>query len=284
MYDRLCEKMGCHIDRCVLYVFREAVYFAGPEKARSRTAEMVELVGRKSRRNVLAEDAKEGKIAGVCCLFFPASILFMTEQSISTPPESPPELPPDANEFRPSMFARTLFLISGVILPLVCFVLGYPDQPDWQSGSASAFATLYLSHTGSMPFYPLLLYNMTSMTLLVINPQRHVSKFLGSVWSLFRRDRSVGILGILRNCVQFRPVRIEPLSFMTFVSPCSALASLGRSSMVCMLPRKNRMGQLDDLIRSCCAFCVLAILYLCILRLVAVRRPGPWPVMRRCRF
>jgi hypothetical protein len=32
MYDRLCEKMGCHIDRCVLYVFREAVYFAGRKK------------------------------------------------------------------------------------------------------------------------------------------------------------------------------------------------------------------------------------------------------------
>jgi hypothetical protein len=32
MYDRLCGKMGCHIDRCVLYVFREAVYFAGRKK------------------------------------------------------------------------------------------------------------------------------------------------------------------------------------------------------------------------------------------------------------
>jgi hypothetical protein len=32
MYDRLCEKRGCHIDRCVLYVFREAVYFAGRKK------------------------------------------------------------------------------------------------------------------------------------------------------------------------------------------------------------------------------------------------------------
>jgi hypothetical protein len=32
MYERLCEKRGCHIDRCVLYVFREAVYFAGRKK------------------------------------------------------------------------------------------------------------------------------------------------------------------------------------------------------------------------------------------------------------
>jgi hypothetical protein len=29
MYQRLCELRGMHIDRCVLYVFRCAVYFAG---------------------------------------------------------------------------------------------------------------------------------------------------------------------------------------------------------------------------------------------------------------
>jgi hypothetical protein len=28
MYQRLCELRGCHIDRCVLYVFRCAAYFA----------------------------------------------------------------------------------------------------------------------------------------------------------------------------------------------------------------------------------------------------------------
>ncbi|WP_126380734.1 helix-hairpin-helix domain-containing protein [Desulfovibrio ferrophilus] len=28
MYDRLMELEGCHVDRCVLYVFRCAVYFA----------------------------------------------------------------------------------------------------------------------------------------------------------------------------------------------------------------------------------------------------------------
>jgi hypothetical protein len=30
MYRRLCELRGHHVDRCVLYVFRCAVYFAGP--------------------------------------------------------------------------------------------------------------------------------------------------------------------------------------------------------------------------------------------------------------
>jgi hypothetical protein len=28
MYDRLCQQAGMHIDRCMLYVFRCAVYFA----------------------------------------------------------------------------------------------------------------------------------------------------------------------------------------------------------------------------------------------------------------
>jgi len=28
LYRKLCDHAGCHIDRCVLYVFRAAVYFA----------------------------------------------------------------------------------------------------------------------------------------------------------------------------------------------------------------------------------------------------------------
>ena len=32
MYRRLCEHHGAHIDRCMLYVFRCAVYFASSEE------------------------------------------------------------------------------------------------------------------------------------------------------------------------------------------------------------------------------------------------------------
>jgi len=32
LYDRLCAMRGAHIDRCVLYVFRCAVYFAGTDR------------------------------------------------------------------------------------------------------------------------------------------------------------------------------------------------------------------------------------------------------------
>lgn len=31
MYDRICELSGCIVDKCVLYVFRCAVYFAENE-------------------------------------------------------------------------------------------------------------------------------------------------------------------------------------------------------------------------------------------------------------
>jgi hypothetical protein len=102
----------------------------------------------------------------------------MPDQEIPLPTESPP---PAEAEFQPSILARSLFLFTGVILPAICFSLGFPEQPDWQSGEASAFAELYLSHKGSMPFYPLLLYNMASMSLLVSNPQRFVAK----VWVRF---------------------------------------------------------------------------------------------------
>jgi hypothetical protein len=32
LYDRLCLLRGAHVDRCVLYVFRSAVYFASHEE------------------------------------------------------------------------------------------------------------------------------------------------------------------------------------------------------------------------------------------------------------
>ncbi|NQT13816.1 MAG: hypothetical protein HQ582_13770 [Planctomycetes bacterium] len=67
---------------------------------------------------------------------------------------------------------RAVFLFTGVVLPFVCFLLGFPERPDWQSGSISAYAQLLLSHKPSIPLYPFLLYNMTSMTLVVLDPDR----------------------------------------------------------------------------------------------------------------
>lgn len=67
---------------------------------------------------------------------------------------------------------RGVFLLTGVVLPFFCFLIGYPEGPDWQSGSIAAYAQLLLSHKPSIPLYPFLLYNMTSMTLVVLDPRR----------------------------------------------------------------------------------------------------------------
>jgi hypothetical protein len=83
-----------------------------------------------------------------------------------------------SSELRLSKTARALFLFTGTILPIICFLIGFPDQPVWQSGAISNFPRLFLSHKGTFPFYPFLLYNMTCMTLMVYKPGR----FAGNVW------------------------------------------------------------------------------------------------------
>jgi hypothetical protein len=87
-----------------------------------------------------------------------------------------PEAVPDAGEFSLSVLTKVLFIFAGVVLPAICFLLAYPERPEWQSGATGAYAKLYLSREGSLPFYPLLLYNMVSMSLLIGNPRRFVEK------------------------------------------------------------------------------------------------------------
>ncbi|MBN2578376.1 MAG: hypothetical protein JXB10_05240 [Pirellulales bacterium] len=79
---------------------------------------------------------------------------------------------------QPSGLFRGLSLFAGVILPAFCFLISYPERPEWQSGRFTDYAQLFLSHAGSLPFYPLLLYNMTSMALMVYDPGR----YLHNVW------------------------------------------------------------------------------------------------------
>jgi hypothetical protein len=95
-----------------------------------------------------------------------------TEETISLPDAT------TRPELRFSMTSRALFLFTGTILPIICFAIGYPDQPTWQSGEWSAFPRLVLSHKGSLPFYPFLIYNMTSMALIVFKSER----FAANVW------------------------------------------------------------------------------------------------------
>jgi hypothetical protein len=96
-----------------------------------------------------------------------------TEEEIHSPPEEA-QVP----RMELSGLSRGLALFAGVILPAICFFFGCPNRPLWQSQKISDYAQLFLSHAGSAPFYPLLLYNMASMVLMVCHPHR----YLHNVW------------------------------------------------------------------------------------------------------
>jgi hypothetical protein len=81
-------------------------------------------------------------------------------------------------DWRWSWLTRVAFLYAGVILPLICFLIGYPLGPEWQSGAFGAYAELLLMRRASIPWYPLLLYNVTCMTLMVADPVRFSRSFI----------------------------------------------------------------------------------------------------------
>ncbi len=74
--------------------------------------------------------------------------------------------------------AKTGFVFAGVVLPICCFALGFPESPTWQSGSVSVYAQLLLRHKSSSPLYPFLIYHMVCMLLLTFRPERYVKKFV----------------------------------------------------------------------------------------------------------
>jgi hypothetical protein len=68
-------------------------------------------------------------------------------------------------------------LFSGVVLPVICFLISFPVRPDWQSGQLGAYAQLLLAHKSSTPLYPLLIFSMASLVLLFWQPGRYVGSF-----------------------------------------------------------------------------------------------------------
>lgn len=71
-----------------------------------------------------------------------------------------------------SMLEKICLIALGVVLPLICFVLAsrdYPLEPDWQKGGDSYIAFLPDGRAG-FPFYPLLVFSMVALCLLVFRP------------------------------------------------------------------------------------------------------------------
>lgn len=74
--------------------------------------------------------------------------------------------------------ARILLMAAGVVIPAICFLIGFPETPDWQSGNLGDYAKLMLARPSCMPLYPFLLYSMVCLTLLVRDYARWSKTFL----------------------------------------------------------------------------------------------------------
>ncbi len=93
-------------------------------------------------------------------------------------PSSPQASPLAQPVFTWSVPTRVAFVFTGVVLPIICFAIGYPEGPEWQSGEWKAYAELLLSHRPTSAIYPLLAYSMTCMTMLTVAPERFVKNFV----------------------------------------------------------------------------------------------------------
>ncbi len=71
-----------------------------------------------------------------------------------------------------------ILMYAGVILPAICFEMGFPERPHWQSGNLGDFAALLLSHKPSLVIYPFLLYNVTCMGMLIVRRDRSSEFFV----------------------------------------------------------------------------------------------------------
>lgn len=107
-----------------------------------------------------------------------------TPQPNTTPPDRPRRSRLSLNFLRLPEGSRwsgpasAALMFTGVVLPIICFLISFPERPEWQSGNLQDYAQLLLAHKPASPLYPFLLYNMTCMTLLVCNPGRFVKSFV----------------------------------------------------------------------------------------------------------
>ena len=91
------------------------------------------------------------------------------EQGTESPDAADSPAADDVLPWRWSIPAKIAFILTGVILPVICFAVyaEFGEDPKWQSGELSAYAQLLLMTKPTVAFCPLLLYSMISMTLMV---------------------------------------------------------------------------------------------------------------------
>ena len=96
-----------------------------------------------------------------------------------------------------SMLEKLAYVMLGVLSPAICFSLSipkYPIQPEWQEGGWSRYLAMIPSGRVGFAFYPLLLYSMASLSLLVIRI-KFANRFL------VRLGLYTGIVLSLQYCV-----------------------------------------------------------------------------------
>jgi hypothetical protein len=123
-----------------------------------------------------------------------------------------------------SRAARAAFFFAGVVLPVICFLISFPEGPTWQSGTFGAYAQLLLARRPSVPIYPLLFYNMVSMSLVLFAPERYVRYFV------VRFGIYSGVLLALQYWVIFQLTMVadrveDPLAALPFLF-CMGVLSL----------------------------------------------------------
>ena len=99
-----------------------------------------------------------------------------------TPESDTAASPPDDGDATgaqasPRMLLRCAWGFAGVFLPFVCFAIGFPDRPSWQSGRLEAYAALLMSHEASLPLYPLLLFSMFCLASLTARPTERARRW-----------------------------------------------------------------------------------------------------------
>jgi hypothetical protein len=77
------------------------------------------------------------------------------------------------SRFAITLLEKVVWLALGVLLPLVCFGIAaphYPSEPEWQKGGWGRYIAFIPDGRAGFPFYPLLIYSMVSLFMLVIRP------------------------------------------------------------------------------------------------------------------
>ncbi|MCE9545072.1 MAG: hypothetical protein K8T25_06085 [Planctomycetia bacterium] len=116
------------------------------------------------------------------------------------PPDAASSSTPASGDLELTWVGQLGLGYAGIVVPMICFCVSQSPPnggpyPDWQSGLTSDYAALLVSGRSMLPFYPLLVYSMTCMAMLLWQPARFARVF----WIRF--GIYSGVLLALQYCI-----------------------------------------------------------------------------------